>query len=63
MDVENEKLLSEREAAEWFGWSIDKMRKIRKQKEIEYYEFNKQVIKYSVRQLEDYKQRFLKQAA
>lgn len=63
MDDENEKLLSEREAADWFGWSVDKMRQIRKRKEIQYYEFNKQVIKYSLQQLEDYKQRFLKQAA
>ena len=63
MEDENEKLMSEKEAADWFGWSVDKMRKIRKSGVIQYYEFNKQVIKYSLQQLEDYKQRFLKQAA
>lgn len=63
MDNISDKLLSEREAAEHFGWSIDKMRQIRKQGEIEYFKFNNQMIKYSITQLEEYKNRFLKQAA
>jgi hypothetical protein len=62
--MDTEKLLSEREAAEeYFGWSIDKMRQIRKRGEIEYFQFNGQIIKYSVEQLEAYKNRFLKKAA
>jgi hypothetical protein len=62
--MDTEKLLSEREAAEeYFGWSIDKMRQIRKRREIEYFQFNGQIIKYSVEQLEAYKNRFLKKAA
>jgi hypothetical protein len=62
--MDKEKLLSEREAAEeYFGWSIDKMRQIRKRGDIEYFQFNGQIIKYSVEQLEAYKNRFLKKAA
>jgi hypothetical protein len=62
--MDTEKLLSEREAAEeYFGWSIDKMRQIRKRGDIEYFQFNGQIIKYSVEQLEAYKNRFLKKAA
>ncbi len=62
--MDTEKLLSEREAAEeYFGWSLDKMRKIRKAENIEYFQFNGQVIKYSIQQLEKYKNRFLKKAA
>jgi hypothetical protein len=58
------KLLTEREAAEeYFGWSIEKMRQIRKRGEIEYFKFNEQVIKYSIEQLENYKNRFLTQAS
>lgn len=63
MDNTSNKLLSEKEAAKFFGWSIDKMRQIRKKGEIEYFRFNSQVIKYSISQLEEYKNRFLKQAA
>ncbi len=62
--MDKEKLLSEREAAEeYFGWSIDKMRQIRKAGNIEYFQFNGQVIKYSIQQLEKYKNRFLMKAA
>jgi hypothetical protein len=64
MNEKSTKLLTEREAAEdYFGWSIEKMRQIRKRGEIEFYQFNDQVIKYSVEQLEAYKERFVKQAA
>lgn len=60
---EKDKLLSEREAAKWFGWSVDKMRQIRKSGQIEYFKFSNQTIKYSLAQLEEYKNRFLIQAA
>lgn len=64
MNEKTTKLFTEREAAEeFFGWSIDKMRQIRKRGEIEYFKFNNQVIKYSIEQLEAYKSRFIKQAA
>ena len=64
MNEKPTKLLTEREAAEeFFGWSVDKMRQIRKRGEIEYFRFNDQVIKYSIEQLEAYKSRFIKQAA
>lgn len=64
MDGKNSKLLTEREAAEkFFGWSVEKMRQIRKRGEIEYFRFNDQVIKYSIQQLENYRNRFLKQEA
>jgi hypothetical protein len=64
MEEKTTRLITEREAAEeYFGWSIEKMRKVRKSGEIEFYQFNDQVIKYSVEQLEAYKNRFLKQAA
>ncbi len=63
MEAEETRLLSEKEAANWFGWSIDKMRQIRKSGEIRYYKFNNQVIKYSIEFLEEYKNRFLKQPA
>jgi hypothetical protein len=63
MDGKSIKLLTEREAAEeYFGWSIQKMRKVRMRGEISFYEFNDQVIKYSIEQLEEYKNRFVKQA-
>jgi hypothetical protein len=64
MEAQLTKLLTERQAAEdFFGWSIEKMRRLRKSGEIEFYKFNDQLIKYSIEQLEAYKNRFLKQAA
>jgi hypothetical protein len=64
MNEKSTKLFTEREAAEeFFGWSIQKMRQVRKQGEIEFYQFNNQVIKYSVEQLQAYKNRFVKKAA
>ncbi len=64
MEAKITRLLTERQAAEdVFGWSIEKMRRLRKQGEIEFYQFNDQVIKYSVEQLETYKNRFVKQVA
>jgi hypothetical protein len=64
MEAKITRLLTERQAAEeFFGWSIEKMRRLRKSGEIEFYKFNDQLIKYSVQQLEAYKNRFLKQAA
>ncbi len=63
MDGKSNKLLTEREAAEdYFGWSIQKMRKVRIRGEIDFYQFNDQLIKYSIEQLEEYKNRFVKQA-
>jgi hypothetical protein len=64
MEGQLTRLLTEREAAEeYFGWSIEKMRRVRKSGEIEFYQFNDQVIKYSIDQLETYKNRFVIQAA
>jgi hypothetical protein len=64
MEAKITRLLTERQAAEeCFGWSIEKMRRLRKSGEIEFYKFNDQVIKYSIEQLEAYKNRFLKQVA
>jgi hypothetical protein len=64
MEAKITRLLTERQAAEnFFGWSIEKMRRLRKSGEIEFYKFNDQVIKYSIEQLETYKIRFLKQVA
>ncbi len=64
MEAKLTRLLTERQAAEdFFGWSIEKMRRLRKSGEIEFYKFNDQVIKYSMDQLEAYKNRFLKKAA
>jgi hypothetical protein len=64
MEAKITRLLTERQAAEeFFGWSIEKMRRLRKSGEIEFYKFNDQLIKYSIEQLEAYKNRFLKQVA
>lgn len=64
MDSNSSKLLTEREAAEqFFGWSVEKMRQVRKKGEIEYFRFSDKTIKYSIEQLEEYKNRFLKQTA
>jgi hypothetical protein len=52
-------LLTEREAAEFFGWSVYTMREIRKRKEIEYVKFNQRTIRYTHQQLENYKRQHL----
>ena len=63
MDKKDTKLLTEKEAADYFGWSLFTMREIRKRGEIEIIQFNEQTIRYTIEQLEAYKNRFLKQAA
>jgi hypothetical protein len=59
----NEKLYSEREAADYFGWSVFTMREIRKRGEIEHLIFQDKTVRYTLEQLENYKARHLKQAA
>lgn len=58
-----EKLLTEKEAAAYFGWSVFTMREIRKRGDIEFIKFNEQTIRYTLEMLENYKNRYLKQAA
>jgi len=53
----NVELLSENEAADYFGWSVYTMREIRKRGEIEHLVFNNKTIRYTRRQLEDYKKK------
>jgi repressor of nif and glnA expression len=55
-------LLTEREAAEFFGWSVYTMREIRKRGEIGFVKFNKRTIRYTLAQLEEYKQQHLSKA-
>jgi hypothetical protein len=52
-------LLTEREAAAYFGWSVYTMRTIRKRGEIGFVKFSKRTIRYMLSQLEDYKRRHL----
>ena len=63
MDKTDRKLLTEREAADYFGWSVFTMREIRKSGEIDFIKFNDQTIRYTIEQLEAYKNRFLIQTA
>ncbi len=49
------KLYDEKEAADFFGWSVFTMRGIRKRGEIEYLIFNDKTIRYTLEQLEKYK--------
>jgi repressor of nif and glnA expression len=56
-------LLTEREAADFFGWSIYTMREIRKRGEIEFLRFHDRTIRYTLEQLEDYKLRHMSRAA
>lgn len=60
-DIENA-LLTEREAAGFFGWSVYTMRSVRKRGEIDYVRFNNRTIRYTMKQLEDYKRRHFNQA-
>jgi hypothetical protein len=57
-DKENA-LLTEREAAAYFGWSVYTMRAIRKSGEIEFVKFNQRTIRYTQQQLENYKSQHL----
>ena len=54
-----QKLYSERDASDFFGWSIFTMREIRKRGEIEYLIFNDKTIRYTIEQLEKYKNEHL----
>jgi hypothetical protein len=55
-------LLTEREAAAFFGWSVYTMREIRKRGEIEFVRFNNRTIRYTIEQLENYKKKHMSQA-
>lgn len=59
----DEKLYSENEAADYFGWSVFTMRAIRKRGEIEYLIFNDKTIRYTIEMLVNYKNNHLKLAA
>lgn len=50
-----EKLFSETEAADYFGWSVSTMREIRRRGEIRHLIFNKKTVRYTFEQLEEYK--------
>lgn len=50
-------LLTEFEAANYFGWSVYTMREIRKRGEIDFLRFHDRTIRYTVEQLEEYKRR------
>lgn len=62
MDKKDNKLLTEKEAADYFGWSLYTQREIRKRGEIEFIQFNEQTIRYTIEMLENYKNRYLKMA-
>lgn len=55
MNNQENQLLTEREAAEFFGWSVYTQREIRKRGEIGFVKFNKRTIRYTRQQLENYK--------
>ncbi len=48
-------LFSEKQAADYFGWSVFTMREIRKRGEIEHLLFNKKTVRYTLEQLENFK--------
>jgi len=48
-------LFSERQAAEFFGWSVFTMREIRKRGEIKCLVFNNKTVRYTLGQLQNYK--------
>lgn len=56
------RLLTEQEAADFFGWSVYTMREIRKRGEIECVRFNERTVRYTIEQLEAYKQQHLSKA-
>ena len=63
IEKDETKLFSESEAASYFGWSVFTMREIRKRGEIEHLLFQDKTIRYTLEQLQEYKNRHLKQAA
>ncbi len=57
--MKNEQLFSESRAAEFFGWSVFTMREIRKRGEIKCLIFNNKTVRYTLEQLQDYKEAHL----
>jgi hypothetical protein len=53
------KLFTEKQAAEYFNWSIFTMRQIRKSGAIQYLVFNNKTVRYTLEQLENYKNEHL----
>lgn len=56
---EKQKLFSEKQAADYFGWSVFTMREIRKRGEIRHLIFNNKTVRYTLEQLEAYKSQHL----
>ncbi len=56
---EKGKLFTEKEAAEYFNWSIFTMRQIRKSGLIQHLVFNNKTVRYTLEQLEKYKNEHL----
>ncbi len=54
-NMKDEQLFSERQAAEFFGWSVFTMREIRKRGEIKCHVFNNKTVRYTLEQLQSYK--------
>jgi predicted site-specific integrase-resolvase len=57
--MENDRLMTEREAAKQIGYSVYSLRDFRKRGLIEYFRFNNRTIKYSASQLESFKRRHM----
>ncbi len=59
-EISKEKqLFSEKQAAEYFGWSVFTMREIRKRGEIKHLIFNNKTVRYTHQQLENFKNEHL----
>ena len=56
---EKGKLFTEKEAAEYFNWSVFTMRQIRKSGLIQHLVFNNKTVRYTLEQLEKYKNEHL----
>ncbi len=54
-DMNDEQLFSERQAAEFFRWSVFTMREIRKRGEIKCLVFSNKTVRYTLEQLQNYK--------
>ncbi len=55
-EISKEKqLFSEKQAADYFGWSVFTMREIRKRGEIGHLIFNNKTVRYTLEQLEKFK--------
>jgi hypothetical protein len=52
---EKQSLFSEKQAADYFGWSVYTMREIRKRGEILHLIFKNKTVRYTLEQLEEYK--------